>query len=384
MTTSFDRRPQSCATGWLEETHASGVRSNRKLVRSFPGCGTSMFVLALWLLPLQTVLAQFQDEIDIRGPNATAHFSLKCKISDYNGSQIKVVGPIGEKIYPISDVVAVRYARIKQQIDAEQLLAEGRNDEAESLLKKAVEAEPRRWARREILGLLTGCALRREDFATAGSRFRQIYESDPFTRHINLAPLVWASQSIDGLNRSTAAAWLNESKPMDRLVGASLLLYDAEHGQRSRDTIRELNRLPDDRIRSLSMWQERRLQITNRKVSDFDVSRWATEIDQLEPPLRAGPIFLLGQARLIRQEYDLGAAEFLKLPIVYSSDHPLIARASFEAGQALLRNGLRVEAARLFQETITRYPWSTAASDARASLKELLASVSQEPNADTP
>ena len=341
-------------------------------------------VFAIVLLPLQTALAQFQDEIDIRGPNAAAHFSLKCRINDYNGREIKVIGPVSEKTYPMSEVIAVRYSRTKQQIDAEQLLAGGSNDEAESLLKKAVDVEPRRWARREILGLLTGCALRREDFATAGSRFRQIYESDPFTRHINLAPLVWADQSIDGLNRSTAAAWLKESEPMDRLLGASLLLYDPEYGHRSRDTIRELNRLPDDRIRLLSSWQERRLQITNRKVSDFDVSRWASEIDQLEPPLRAGPIFLLGQARLIRQEYDLAAAEFLKLPIVYSSDHPLIARASFEAGRALLRNGLRVEAARLFQETAVRYPWSKAASDAQASLKELLASVSQPPNGDTP
>ena len=143
-----------------------------------------------------------------------------------------------------------------------------------------------------------------------------------------------------------------------------------------RESIRELNRLPDDRIRNLAQWQERRLQITNRKVSEFDISNWATAITRLEPPLRAGPIFLLGQARLIRQEYDLAAAEFLKLPIVYSSDHPLIARSSFEAGRALLQNGLRVEAARLFQETSTRYPWSTAASDARAELKELLASVS--------
>jgi tetratricopeptide (TPR) repeat protein len=337
---------------------------------------------AIVCLAVRPAVAQFQDEIDIRSPRATAHFSLKCRISDYNGRQIKVIGPVGEKIYPMSDVVAVRYARIKQQIDAEQLLAQGKNDEAESLLKRAVDAEPRRWARREILGLLTGCALRREDFATAGSRFRQIYESDPFTRHVNLAPLVWADQSIDGLNRSTAAAWLNESKAMERLLGASLLLYDAEHGHRARDTIHELNRLPDDRIRLLSKWQERRLQITNRKISDFDVSRWATEIDQLEPSLRAGPIFLLGQARLIRQEYDLAAAEFLKLPIVYSSDHPLIARASFEAGRALLRNGLRVEAARLFQETATRYSWSTAAADARAALKELLASVSQAPKTD--
>lgn len=356
---------------------AAGVA---RLWRSLP----TALVLAILLLRATKALAQFQDSVDIRGPRATAHFSLKCRISDYNGQHVRVIGPVGEKTYPMSEVVAVRYAKIQQHIDAERLLIEGRNDEAEALLKKAVEAEPRRWARREILALLSGCALRREDFATAGSRFRQIYKSDPHTRHINLAPLAWARESVDGLNRSTATAWLNESDPFNRLLGASLLLYDPEHGHRARDTIRELNRLPDDRIRHLAQWQKRRLQITNRKVSEFEISNWATGISRLEAPLRAGPIFLLGQARLIRQEYDLAAAEFLKLPIVYSSDHPLIARSSFEAGRALLQNGLRVEAARLFQETATRYPWSTAARDAQADLKELLASVSPERASDSP
>jgi len=373
MSTLFDRKPQACAFSFRRNAHACGLRLNEKLRCQL--LFSTFAALAIFLLPPRPAVAQFQDEIDIRGPRATAHYSIKCRISDYNGQHVRAVGPVGEKTYPISEVVAVRYAKLQQQIDAEQLLAAGRNEEAESLLKKAVEAEPRRWARREILALLTGCALRREDFATAGSRLRQIYESDPHTRHINLAPLAWARKSVDGLNRSTATAWLNESDSFNRLLGASLLLYDPEYGHRARDTIRELNRLPDERIRLQAQWQERRLQITDRKVSAFDVSHWASEIDRLEPPLRAGPIYLLGQARLIRQEYDLAAAEFLKLPIVYSSDHPLIARSSFEAGRALLRNGLRVEAARLFQETATRYPWSTAASDAQASLKELLASV---------
>ncbi len=334
-----------------------------------------ILLIAFFLLPLQPAVAQFQDEIDIRGPRAIAHYSLKCQINDYNGQFARIVSTGGEQTYPISEIVGVRYAKLQQQIDAEQLFEAGKNDEAEALLKKAVDAEPRRWVRREILALLTGCALRREDFATAGSRFRQIYESDPHTRHFNLAPLIWGDQSVDGLNRSTAAAWLGDVESLNRLLGASLLLYDPEYGHRARDTIRELNRLPDERIRLIAQWQERRLQISSRKISEFDTANWAANIERLEPPLQAGPLFLLGQARLIRQEYDLAAAEFLKLPIVYSSDHPLIARASFEAGRALLRNGLRVEAARQFQETAARYPWSTAARDAQASLKELLASV---------
>jgi tetratricopeptide (TPR) repeat protein len=351
---------------------ACGLRSN---MQDIVKLAAPAFALAIFLVPQQPAIAQFQDEIDIRGPRAIAHYSLKCRINDYNGKFVRVISTGGEQTYPISEIAGVRYAKQQQQIDAEQLLAAAKNDEAESLLKKAVDAEPRRWVRREILALLTGCALRREDYATAGTRFRQIAESDPHTRHINLAPLIWSDQSVDGLNRSTAAAWLSDAESLNRLLGASLLLYDPEYGHRARDTIRELNRLPDERIRLMAQWQERRLQISSRRISEFDVANWASTIERLEPPLRAGPLFLLGEARLIRQEYDLAAAEFLKLPIVYSSDHPVIARASFEAGRALLRNGLQVEAARQFQETTSRYPWSTAARDAQASLKQLLASV---------
>lgn len=337
---------------------------------------TGLLLCAVLTVAPESVRGQFQDEIDIRSARATAHVSLKCRITDYNGRHVRVVSTGGEQTYPIDEVIGVRYAKIPDHLKAESLLAAGRNAEAETLLRKAIDAEPRRWARREILALLTGCALRREDYATAGSRFRRIYESDPYTRHVSLAPVVWHDQSVDGLNRSTAIAWLNDSESLNRLLGASLLLYDAEFGSRARDTMRELNRLPEERIRLLAQWQERRLQISSRKVSEFEVSHWASDIRRLEPALRAGPLFLLGQARLIRQEYDLAAAEFLKLPIVYSSDHPTVSHAGFAAGQALLRNGLRSEAARVFQETIQRYPWSTAAQDAQASLTELLESLS--------
>ncbi|MBI1314161.1 hypothetical protein GC176_22935 [bacterium] len=340
--------------------------------------------LLILSLTVRPAAAQFQDEVDVRSARAVAHVTVKCRITDYTGQFVRAVSTGGEQTYPISEVAAVRYAKLPDQIEAEKLLATGRTDEAEALLKKAVDAEPRRWARREILALLTGCSLRREDFATAGSRFRQIYESDPDTRHFNLAPLTWRDQTVDALNRSTAAAWLDDSDSLSRLLGASLLLYDPEYGHRARDTMRELNRLPDTRIRLTAQWQERRLLISSRNVSEFDVSHWAANVERLEPPLRAGPVFLLAQARLIRQEYDLAAADFLKLPIVYDSDHPLIARASFEAGRALLRNGLRVEAARLFQETAARYPWSIAAQDAQASLTELLRSVGLQRDSETP
>ncbi|MHC4877032.1 MAG: tetratricopeptide repeat protein [Planctomycetota bacterium] len=334
-----------------------------------------ILVLSLLAFWCEQAAAQFQDEVDVRTARASAHVTLKCRITDYNGQSVRLVSTSGEQTYPIAEVVAVRYAKLPQHVEAEKLLATAKNDEAESQLQKAVAAEPRRWARRELLALLTGCAMRRGDLATAGSRFRQIYESDPHTRHINLMPLAWSNQTFSGLNRSTAIAWLADSKTLNQLMGASLLLYDSQHGHRAREVMRELNRLPERRIRLLAQWQERRLQITSRKASQFDVSRWESSIEELEPALRAGPLYLLAQARLIRQEYDLAAAEFLKLPLVYDSNHPVVARASFEGGQALLRNGLRVEAARIFQETAARYPWSTAAIDARAALKDLLASV---------
>jgi tetratricopeptide (TPR) repeat protein len=331
--------------------------------------------LLLILLGSQPVAAQYSDEVVQRGSTPGSRITIRCQIIDYTGSKLTYKQSSSDKAKELgsSNVITIRTAQTTAQKDGIKAFNEGKTRDAEFQFTEAVNSEPRVWMRREILSMMVRCALKRNDFLTAGSRFLLLFESDSETAHINLIPLLWNDSTAQGEARTAAVSWLNDEKPIARLMAASWLFFDPDHSEKSLAVFNELARSPGDRIKQLASWQRLRFQIRAGDVTDFNLERWDSNLSKLEPALRPGPIFLLGQGYIVRQDFEIAAATFLKVPLVYDSEHPLSAESMVEAGRALTRIGLRNDAAKLFSEVLDRYAYAVVSEAAREELSQLAA-----------
>lgn len=325
-------------------------------------------------LALLCSLAQ-ADEVVVQASTARSRITITGDILEYNGRflVIQTRTGTGQQRYTAAEVVSVKTSYTSAHRAGLRLFKAGKSELALREFETAISQEPRTWVRRDILALLIRCALRADDFATAGSRFKRLYESDSDTPQIAVIPLYWSNKPARGAARLQAVKWLTDEQFVMRLVGASLLMFDPEYAESARDTMKELRRAPGEQIREFAWWQQWRLSINAKEVSDFDIERWEDRIVGIAPAMRAGPYFVLGQGYQVRQDFDLAAAAFLQLPLVYQSDHPITAQACFKAGQSLARIGQTEEAARLYREVIDRFHWTPAARLAETSLKDLQA-----------
>jgi tetratricopeptide (TPR) repeat protein len=323
----------------------------------------------------QTVLAQFNDEVIQQGSTPGSRMTIRCQIIDYTGSKLTAQRAIGTKPFEIdsSDVITIRTAQTTSHKAGIQAFDEGKTRDAEFQFTEAINSEPRIWMRREILTLLVRCALKRNDYLTAGTRFQLLFESDPETAHMNLIPLLWNDAAVDGETRETAIAWLKDEKPVARLLAASWLFFDSGHSETSFAVLNELARTPGERTRQLASWQRRRMQVRSQDVTDSSLAHWDSTLMNLEPGLRSGPYFVLGRGYLVRQDFEIAAATFLKVPLIHDSEHPLSAECLLEAGRALTRIGLRGEATKLYSEILDRYSYAAVVGEARAELDQLTA-----------
>jgi TolA-binding protein len=319
------------------------------------------------------LFAQLPDEIVLQGSAASSRVSMRCQVKDYTGKWITVRTTAGsaEKRFPASEVVSVKTYESRSHRNAIKHFHNGDLKNAVEQFEATLHEEPRKWMRRELLAWLVRCALRDNDYITAGTRFRAVYSTDKDTRHIALAPLMWTDETIDGVTQTTASAWTRDPDEMMKLIGASILLNVPTEEKNADQVLKDLSRSIDDNIRMLATWQQRRFRIRANQIGVSDIKSWESRIPRLKPTLRSGPYFLLGQAHLLRKQYELAASVFLKLPIVYDSNHPITARACFEAARALETVGQRQQAVWVYQEVVDRYNLSQPSIAARVSIKEL-------------
>lgn len=331
------------------------------------------FCILLTLLGGRPVAAQYADEVVQRGSTPGSRITIRCQIIDYTGSKLTYKQSSANKPKELrsSNVITIRTAQTTAQKEGIKAFNEGKTRDAEFQFTEAVNAEPRVWMRREILSMLVRCALKRNDYLTAGTRFQLLFESDAETSHINLIPLFWNATAAQGETRTAAISWLNDEKPITRLMAASWLFFDPGYSEKSLAVLNELARSPGNRIKQLASWQRLRFNIRAGDVTDFNLQRWDTNLSKLEPVLRPGPIFLLGRGYVVRQDFEIAAATFLKVPLVYDSEHPLSAECMIEAGRALTRIGLRKDAAKLYSEVLDRYAYAVVSKDARQELSQL-------------
>lgn len=331
------------------------------------------------LIKLVSVLAAnssigHADEVVVHGSTSTSRITINCEVLDYTGKRlvIKTAANKNDQTYSAADVVSVRTMHNDAHESGLKALAAGDTDAAEAAFDRAINQELRTWVRRELLAFQIRCSLRRSDWVTAGQRFSRLYQSDPDTRHIDLLPLSWSPRPADNAAvRGQAAVWLRDKQqPVTQLLAASWLCFEPKYDAECEQVWPSLVRLPDERLRTLAQWQSYRRRAAIEGIEDTEIARWESRVSKLEPPMRAGPYFMLGLAFERRHEFDLAAAAFLRLPFAHPTDHPVTAEALLNASHCLEKTGLSAEAESLRQELITKFRHTPSATKAEEGLRK--------------
>ncbi len=330
-------------------------------------CSQSLLWL-VWLIPLVSA----EDRVTFTPAGALDPVVLIGTVEDYNGEELLLQrdgAPVSDR-YPSRQVHAVQTWRSAIYDQGITEFQAGQTPQAELSLQQAVREEPRDWMKREILTHLVRCALRRGDWGTAGTRFLQITNQDATSRHWNVAPLMWAPQSLGESQKALARSWIRLPDSPSRLLAASGLLLDPVYGEAAAKTLDDLARDTNRMVSALARAQLWRLRL-GLEISEIEVQKWRTEVRRLPRNLRAGPQYLVGRSLLQRHEPRSAAAEFLWLPLVYNDHEELSARALVDAAQALEQTGQERESLVLYELVRARFPWSPWANEARKSRSDL-------------
>jgi TolA-binding protein len=119
-------------------------------------------------------------------------------------------------------------------------------------------------------------------------------------------------------------------------------------------------------VRWLAQSQLWRTQLVT--CTSEDIAQWESAIQQMPQPLRAGPYYLLGQARSRHRQHDAAALAFLRVPIAYPACYSLAAEGLLAAAAELRMAGHTGEAESLDRELQNRYG-DTDAAAARAAVE---------------
>jgi TolA-binding protein len=291
-------------------------------------------------------------------------------ITEFNGRRIVIRVRSGNPIrsYSADEVQHIETHYTPQHERGLAAFEAGDLAAAEREFDQALQQEPRGWVQEELRAWLVRCAIRRGDRAAAGTQFARLLENNTDTRHWGVAPLVWAPETIGDALRGEARVWLASRVEGTRLLGASVLLLDANFGTAARTEIERLSKSLDVNVQALARGQSWRLKLIEGEPSAYELATWRQRIDGMSARLRAGPMYLLGRAAALASDSEQAAADWLWLPLVYHDDEHLAARACLEAADALSRLGRTTEAETLYREVVERFGWSPFADEARQKL----------------
>jgi tetratricopeptide (TPR) repeat protein len=321
-------------------------------------------------LVLSSRSAGANDVIHLRQPSSDAVIPVPAVIDDFTGKviQFRVGNNVRQEL--TSNVVRIEHKFSEGYDRAAALFNSGNYEGAEAEWKRALVDEPKPWIQREIRSRLVQAALRQDHWIDAANQFLAIVAEDPETFHWSTAPLVWTPFTLRDGDRTTARNWLEGTRPVPRLLGASFLLKDPTLGRSAAQALDGLIRDPSSQVSGLAkaqLWRNR----FEQPVSDNEIASWRGHINHLPETLRGGPQYVLASAYRRRRQYDRAAAEFLWVPLLYFQHEPTAARASLEGGETLLQAARREDAIKVLNETVANYAWSAASREAKARLAEL-------------
>ncbi len=315
---------------------------------------------------------EFPDIVTLQPFGSAGKRVIRCLIVEYDGRSISLRTPDAATLtyYPSRDVTQIKTAQTAPHVEALARLARGETAEIGELIDRALKEEPRQWMRRELLALRVENDLRHGRYVDAANHFQLISDTDERNRHFGLIPLVWSSRVVPESQIAPAYQLLSSSATVQRLCAASILLEHPSFGAQARAEMAKLRGDRDARIASLAEAQLWRGAILKRDFTDYDVSRWLKAVDNLPESLRGGPLFLLGQARLVKLQREEAALTLLRLPILHPHDRHLTALALYDAALALRQHGRVTEANALFRELLSTYSETPSGADARLLLEQ--------------
>ncbi len=293
------------------------------------------------------------DDVVILRGKAGGETRATGQIVDYTGRELSIELPGGTlQRFPAEQVLAVQTQTTAEQARADEQFARGEFAAALTMYRAALDAEPRRWVRRDILAQAVRCydALARP--VEAGTFFLLLVADDPATRHFDCIPLGWVPSQPDAALEQAARQWLDSDQPAAVLLGASHLLSTSLR-PRAVARLGELHTAADPRIATLA--EAQRWRVDGRQSTPQQHAGWLRAIEAMPEPLRAGPYYALGQAQAAAGTHEQAALSLLHVAIVYPRHRPLAARATLEAAHALEQLGQADHAARLYRELIDDY-----------------------------
>ena len=334
------------------------------------------FGTVLIILSAAEVLAQEKtDSPDIVVlSEATGTRKLRGHILDYTGDGLQIVLPGGrEKMIPPDQIVDVRLGDPSTaQRGARLAIEAGQFEKALSIYYKLLSsgAETRAWVQRDIRAEMIECQRALEQYDQAATSFIRLLEDDPKTPYFSSIPLVWlGGVPFAPKTLEDAKLWLSSRQPTARLLGASFLLTSPDR-ERATEELMQLRENPDTTLSNLATAQWLRTRIL--KASPKDIRRCQKAIEGLPVQLRSGPYYVLGQLYAARKEHRQAASAMMHVPILFPKQQRLAAESLLTAGKSMGKSGLHNEAVRMYQEIISNYPKSIAASEAKQRLQELV------------
>jgi len=326
-------------------------------------------VVASSLAQSPTALADGKDRIVLRQESG-ATIGISGRIVEYTGKTIEIELSIGQekRSYDVREVDKIEYKRSPSHEAGRASLQAHRWKDALRWLSLALEEEPRRFVRREILAEQTLCETQLSNYGSAAAKFLTILESDPDSLYFKYIPLIWTPHQLSEEETILGLQWVEYATPATKLIGASFLIHDPQQAEVAQRALQKLSTHPDSRIMGLAAAQLWKFHLQSGKPTEEALQALSAEIEKTPVALRAGPYYTLGRGYLKRDDYERAAQAFLWPPLVFDANPQLAARSCLEAAHALKSAGQTEQAETLFREVATKYDYTSFASEARAEL----------------
>jgi tetratricopeptide (TPR) repeat protein len=264
----------------------------------------------------------------------------------------------------LRNVHELRFGKSNLFDDGLRLAKVGQWAAAVDSFDRAVIAEPRRWAQREIDAASARALLALRRYDAVIERIEQISASDPATRHVHLLPLVWDERISETERFQADVSQLASTSAIRRLSAASALLHDLDSRAPAKDVLVELRTSGIPGIQELATAQLWRIPVLeNTTLRPAERALWKNRASSFAFWLRGGPLALLGRMELAAHDYDAAAASFLWLPTMQADDRPLAAACMIHGAKAVRMSGRPGEAKNILAEAATRYPKCSAIVD---------------------
>lgn len=309
------------------------------------------------------------------GAIGTGAIGATGRIEEYTGTRLVLREGEGRRLRVFTAdeyrILGIETAYHPAHASGLKLLGERRFVDADEQLRVALDAEQRRWVRREILALIVRADLASGRRSAAGAAFLKLVESDATTPWFRLIPLWWTAGAPPAETRLSAREWLRDAAECPRLLGASLLLDDPSFAVEAENALRLLARNEDTRYQALATAQLWRLELLRASPGAAQVKQWADRVERMPADLRGGPLHIVGRARVALHDHELAAAAFLWEPLQHADDPELCGRGLLEAGRSLAATAQETSALAVWTEVRQRFPDSKWARESEALEREL-------------